>query len=168
MGAHDCGYVVSVGRESVLLALVSGDIQCDGYAVLRRADVAEVHAGERERVRDAIIKKRGALPGIVPKFNLDDIAETIRSINKLHVISAVYREYRWKDEFLVGVPICITKKMVRFSYLNTCAKWDGEFRAMLASISKIEFGTIYLTGLASVADDAPNVEHDEIKRKKGK
>jgi len=144
--------VVDVGDELVLVHVVDPAIVLDGFQALRIRDLTDVNPtfATADFVVHAL-RLRRQRPRCPPGIRLSSLRSLIESAGARFPLIALHQERDDNDSCWIGRLVEIDDLRVTIDYLTPTAKWEGQERYALRSLTKIEFGGRYEDALASVA-----------------
>ena len=139
------GYVLEVGPQFFLLALVGEDMRFNGFQCLRLQDV------RRLQVPDpyadfvvAALRKRGQRIRKKPNVDISELPALLISANRLFPIVTIHRERVKPDSCWIGRVLDVTNKSVLLHEIGPDAVWDKKStRFQLSEITRVEFGGGY-------------------------
>ncbi len=152
------GYVVGIGTDWVLLAVLDGAIVLDGYAALRLTDVRHVerrHTGDMVRKALALREQWPPTPPPAP-LDLDNSRGLLMSLAEQSAIT-VHIEHDDPAVCFVGAPASLGRRSLRLIELSTRAVWSsGPTKYRVDDITRVDFGGRYEQALLSVAGPMPD------------
>ena len=153
------GFVVAVGSDWVLLLRENGQNSVDGRSALRVADISLVTKLPKkgtppviERIMTANDEWPPAAPSYCDMYNLESVIATAQAISP---IFAIHREVKRPGSLWIGALRSIDQRHLEYYALNPAAEWDEMDRVRIASITRIDFGTEYVSNLAKVMPPVP-------------
>lgn len=146
------GYVLGVGPEFFLLALVGEDIRYNGFEALRIRDVTEVEVPHPHRAfLEKALELKGEPKPAAPDIDLSDTTALIESAGKVFPIITISREFADPDVCQVGMPVQVQAGSVSLMEIGPDAVWydDVEWYP-LNEITRLDFGGGYEEALRLV------------------
>jgi hypothetical protein len=147
------GYVVAIGNDWFLLAVVDDSIRPKGFEAFRRRDVIKYTdpAPHAAFVEAALAKRKIRLPEPLD-FNMSDTASILTEANRYPLVS-IHREIADPGVCHIGKLTSLTKQSVLLREISPSATWyDNEPGSYaLSEITKIDFGDPYAEALALVS-----------------
>jgi hypothetical protein len=149
------GFVLDVGPEFFLLAIVSDDIRYDGFSCIRLRDLRKLEALDpTAKFPIEALKKRGLRTPKKPKVDLSNIGKLLETAGRAFPAVAIYRERIAPEKCYIGRIVEVTKNRVSFLSLNPDASWDDELTGIkLKEITQVGFGGDYEDALVLIAGD---------------
>jgi hypothetical protein len=146
------GYVLDVGPEFFLLALVDDRIWFDGFECFRIADVSRLRVDPYEQFLKHALKKRGERWRGKPRVSLKNVHDLLLTAGRAFPLVTVHREEIDPDVCFVGRVLEVTPEVVRLLEIRPAAVWETkpeEYR--LKEITHVNFGgdyedALYLVG----------------------
>ncbi len=147
------GFVLDVGPEFFLLAIVSDEIRYNGFACIRLQDVRKLEALDpKAKFPIEALKKRGLRTPKKPKVDLSDMGKLLQTAGQAFPAVVIYRERIAPDKCHIGRIVEVSKRRVSFVSLNPDATWDEEpSEVQLREITQVGFGGDYEDALVLVA-----------------
>jgi hypothetical protein len=139
------GYVLDIGPQFFLLALVDNAIMFNGFQCMRLSDV------RRLRVPDpyanfivSALQKRGEILERKPRINLKSLPKLLESANRLFPITTIHREKVDPDSCKIGCLLGIGQRHVYMLEIGPDAIWEEEpTEIVLREITRVDFGGGY-------------------------
>jgi hypothetical protein len=148
------GYVLDVGPEFFLFALVSDRIWFDGFECFRIRDILDVELDPYGEFAEAALKKRGERRPAKPRVNVSSIEATLLSAGKLFPLVTIHRDEVDPNVCWIGRILAVNRGRVSLLEINPDATWDtvaSEYR--LKEITRVNFGGDYENALHLVGGD---------------
>ena len=148
------GYVLDVGPEFFLLALVSDRIWFDGFECFRIADVSQLRVDPYEQFAKNALKKRGEKWRGKPRVSLKNVHDLLLTAGRAFPLVTIHREEIDPDVCWVGRVLEVTPEVVRLLEIGPDAGWETkpeEYR--LKEITHVNFGGDYEDALYLVAGE---------------
>ncbi len=152
------GFVVTVGDEWLLLAVLAPTIHFDGYTALRLRDLAEVELLDaQEGFVGRALKARGEWPPVRVEVPLDDVADLIQGAASVAPLVTLHLEKDDPTVCHVGRPTRLTRRRVHLLDITPSAQWrDRPRRWALSTITRVDFGGQYEQALSLVGGEPPS------------
>lgn len=148
------GYVLDVGPQFFLLALVSDRIWFDGFECFRISDVSRLRLDRYERFVEQALKKRGEKWPRKPRISLKNIEELVLTAGRAFPLVAIHREEIDPDVCWIGRILDVTPKLVRILEVGPDAVWETTPEEyLLKEITHVNFGGDYEDALHLVAGE---------------
>jgi hypothetical protein len=149
------GYVMAVGSQFFLLALVSDRLWFDGFECFRITDVLGVEADPYESFAEAALKKRGQRRPRKSKIDVKSVESILLTASEAFPLVTIHMERKAPDVCYIGRVSDIKKGRVSLLEINPHAKWETEPNHFpLNKITRVSFGGDYEGALHLVAGDA--------------
>jgi hypothetical protein len=139
------GYVLDIGPQFFLLAVVREDMRFNGFACLRIADVRRLQAPAKyAEFAEAALRKRGQYLAEKPNVDLSNVANLLRSANIGFPLITIHRERVDPDVCHIGRVSGIDRGTVSLLEIGPDAVWDRELCSYrLREITRVDFGGGY-------------------------
>ncbi len=158
---RDCddveGYVVGLGREWVLLAVLDYTIVLDEHAVLKISDVRRVRRRSRGDMAQRALELRQQWPPAAPQhpIELDDLRSLLTSLVNEPLVT-IHQEQDEPDLSFVGAPIEVGTRSLQLLEVTPHGVWNSKpTKHRLDTITRVEVGGRYEQALLSVAGPRP-------------
>ena len=151
------GYVVAVGREWVLLALLEYTIVLEEHAAVRISDVRQVRRRSRGDMVRRALELRQQWPPAAPEhqMELDDLRSLLTSLVDEPLVT-IYPEHDETDTSFVGAPVGVGTRSLRLLEVSPRGVWGSKpTKHRLDTITRVEFGGRHEQALLSVAGLRP-------------
>jgi hypothetical protein len=148
------GYVLDIGPQFFLLALVSDRIWFDGFECFRIKDVNKVKLDPYAKFVKAAMKRRGERRLKRPRVSVEGTKELLLSASRAFPLVAIHREQDDPDVCWIGRVLGVNRGRVSLLEINPDATWDDtptEHR--LSEITCVNFGGDYENALYLVGGD---------------
>jgi hypothetical protein len=154
------GYVVAVGAEWLLLAVLDDAIVLDGHAALRVEDVRRVRSRSTSDMVQQALTVREHWPPTPPAVQVDlDSTRGLLTSLMTQPLVTVHPENEDADICFVGAPAGLGDRSLRLLEVTPRAVWNSRpTKYRLDDITRVEIGGRYEQALLSVAGPAPDVE----------
>ncbi len=153
------GYVVALGPQFFLLALLSDLIWFDGFECFRIRDVRNVRPDPYEKFVASALKKRGERLPKKQRLMVDSIKVILASATRDFLLITIHREGVAPGVCRIGRVVGINGGRVWLQEINPDATWDTTpLPYPLAEITRIAFGGDYENALHLVGGDPPMIE----------
>jgi hypothetical protein len=150
----DRGWVLDVGPQFFLRALVSDRLRLDGFECFRVRDVRYLSTDPYGEFVAAALKKRGVPRPQKPRVKLASIEKLLTSAGRVFPLVAIHREQVRPSACRIGRVLDITRGHVSLLEINPDATGDDaplEYR--LSEITCVSFGGPYEDALHLVGGD---------------
>src|SRR5262245_12096733 len=118
------GYVLDVGAEFFLLALVSDRIWFDGFECFRIKDVNHVEPDPYARFVEVALKRRGELRPRKPRVRLSNIRDLLLSASNAFPLVTIHREQVDPNVCWIGRVQSVNDGRVTLLEIGPDAVWD--------------------------------------------
>ena len=148
------GYVLDVGPQFFLLALVSDRIWLDGFECFRLSDVREMRVDPYTQFAEAALKKRGERLPTKPRVRIKSTEKLLLSAGRLFPLVTIHRETKDPDVCWIGRVLVVERGLVSLREIRPDATWEdspNEFR--LSEITRVNFGGDYENALHLVGGE---------------
>ena len=148
------GYVLDVGPQFFLLALVSDRIWYDGFECFRISDVSKLRPDPYGPFVEQALRARGEKWPRKPRISLKNIQELVLTAGRAFPLVAIHREKIDPDVCWIGRVVEVTPEIVRILELGPDAVWETmpeEYR--LKEITHVNFGGDYENALYLVSGE---------------
>ena len=150
------GYVLDVGPEFFLLALVSDQIRFDGFQALRLRDVRKLRENPFASFVEAALKARHERRPRKPKVNLGSLSSLLLSAGRAFPLVSIHRERVDAGTCQIGRVMGVSKGKARILEIGPGAVWDKKpTDYALKQITRVDFGGAYEDALHLVGGDPP-------------
>jgi hypothetical protein len=148
------GYVLDVGPQFFLLALVSDRIWYDGFECFRISDVSKLRPDPYGPFVEQALRARGEKWPGKPRISLKNIQELVLTAGRAFPLVAIHREKIDPDVCWIGRVVEVTPKIVRILELGPDAVWETRPEEyLLKEITHVNFGGDYENALYLVSGD---------------
>ena len=139
------GYVLDVGPQFFLLAVVREDMRFNGFTCLRIADVRRLQVPAKYAAfAEAALRKRGEYLAEKPNIDLSNSCNLLRSADVLFPLITIHRERVDSDVCHIGRVSGINNNTVSLLEIGPDAAWDKELCSYsLREITRVDFGGGY-------------------------
>ena len=148
------GYVLDVGPQFFLLALVSDRIWFDGYECFRTTDVRDLKHDPYANFAEAALKKRGERRLKKPRVGVANIENLLLSAGKAFPLVTIHREQVDPDVCWIGRVQGVDQGRVSLLEIGPDAIWEDtpeEYR--IKEITRVNFGGDYENALYLVGGE---------------
>jgi hypothetical protein len=142
------GYVLDVGPQFFLFALVSDRIWFDGFECFRISDIRHVELDPYATFAEAALKKRAERRPKKPRVSVASIEELLLSASRAFPLVTIHREKADPDACWIGRVLGIDRRCVSLLEIDPQATWDEtptDYR--LIEITRVNFGGDYENAL---------------------
>jgi hypothetical protein len=139
------GYVLAIGPQFFLLALVDENIRFNGFQCLRLQDVRNLQVPAKYAMfAEEALKLRGEKRPRIPAVIVDSVQELLRTANRAFPVVTIHREMVAPDICHIGRVVAISDAEVSLLEINPDASWDDEaVKYRTKEITRIDFGGEY-------------------------
>jgi hypothetical protein len=148
------GYVLAVGPEFFLIALVSDGIRPNGYQCFRLSDVRKLQVPDKyAQFHEAVLKKRGARFPKKPAVDVRSLPRLLLTANKAFPLITIHREKKEKSACWIGRVVAISNGWLTLLEIGPGASWDRELHTYrLSEITRVDFGGDYENALYLIGE----------------
>jgi len=146
------GYVLDIGPQFFLLALVSDRIRFDGFECFRIRDVKNLEPDPYAAFAEAALKKRGLRRPKKPSVSVASVDRLLLSAARTFPLVTIHTEAKDPDVCWIGRVLNINRGRVSMLEIGPDAMWDktpSEHR--LNEITRVNFGGDYEDALNLVS-----------------
>jgi hypothetical protein len=148
------GYVLDVGPQFFLLALVSDRIWYDGFECFRISDVSKLRPDPYEPFVEQALRARGEKWPGKPRISLKNIQELVLTAGQAFPLVAIHREEVDPNVCWIGRILEVTPELVRILEVGPDAVWETTPEEyLLKEITHVNFGGDYEDALHRVAGE---------------
>lgn len=147
------GYVVAVGAEWVLVALLQ-DVAFNGFVALRLNDVTGAKRAHAPKFYRRALELHGEWPPAAPPGDimLDGIRELVESAAGTHLLVTIHIEREDPEVCFIGAPVKFSRRWLHLLEVTPKAKWGAApSKWDLTAITRVDFDGRYERALLEVA-----------------
>ncbi len=139
------GYVLDIGPQFFLLALVSDGIRFNGFQCYRLSDVRKLRVPDKYApFHEAVLKKRGERIPKKPPVVVSSLAELLLTANHAFPLVTIHREKVDGGACWIGRVVDVAKGRVTLLEIGPRATWRDRLEAYrLSEITRVDFGGDY-------------------------
>jgi hypothetical protein len=154
------GYVLDIGPQFILLALIDENIRFNGFQCLRIADVRRIKLPYPfEWFVTVALRKRKETLSTKPDIDLRSISTLIQSASQISPLITIHRERKCPDSCWIGKVKSVTGEHVTLLEIGPDAGWDEKpSKYLLREITRVDFGGGYEEALHLVGGSPPKIE----------
>ena len=150
------GYVLAVGPEFFVIALVSDRIWFDGFECFRVRDIESVENDPFAEFVEAALSIRGDVRPDASPVNVATIDDLILSAAAKFALVTIHKEAQSPDVCYVGHPLGVEGGVLWMLGIDPDATWEFEPLAhKLSEITRVNFGGDYENALELVGGSPP-------------
>ncbi|GAC1687436.1 MAG: hypothetical protein PVS2B2_26290 [Candidatus Acidiferrum sp.] len=144
-----CGYVLDIGPQFFLIALVSDGIRFNGFQCYRLSDVRKLQVPDKyELFHEAVLKQRGERSPKKPRVNVSNISQLLLSAARAFPLVTIHREKANRSVCWIGRVVDVGKGFVTLLEIGPGAIWEDRLeRYRLSEITRVDFGGDYEAAL---------------------
>jgi hypothetical protein len=152
------GYVLDIGPEFFLVALVSDAIRFNGFQCFRLSDVRGLQVpGKYAGFAEAALKKRGARLPKKPPVAVTSLAELLLTASQAFPLITIHREKIDPDVCQIGHVVDVRNGRVSLLEIGPDAAWGEKPETYrLNEITRVDFGGDYEEALHLVGGSPRN------------
>ncbi len=152
------GYVLAVGPQLFLLALVDENIRFNGFQCLRLQDVRNLEVPAKHApFIEAALRLRGEKRPRTPAVVVDSIQELLSTANRAFPVITIHRETVAPDVCHIGRVVSVSDSEVSLLEIGPDARWDDDALSYRTrEITRVDFGGDYEEALMLVGSINPN------------
>jgi hypothetical protein len=139
------GYVLDIGPQFFLLALVSDGLRFNGFQCFRLSDVRKLQVPDKyARFHESVLKKRRqGIPRKIPVV-VKNLSELLLTANRAFPLVTVHRETVDPEVCSIGRVIDVRNGHVTLLEIGPDARWDNQPETYrLSEITRVDFGGDY-------------------------
>jgi hypothetical protein len=139
------GYVLDIGPQFFLFALVSDGLRFNGFHCFRLSDVRRLQAPDKyARFHEAVLEKRGERIPRKPFVNVSSLAKLLLTANRAFPLLTIHRERIDASVCWIGRVVDLRDGRVTLLEISPDATWDDELGSYrLNEITRVDFGGDY-------------------------
>jgi len=150
------GYVLDIGPQFFLLALVTDGIRFNGFQCYRLSDVRKLQVPDKYALfHEAVLKKRGERIPKKPHVVISSLSELLLSANRAFPLVTIHREKVDGSACWIGRVVDVREGRVTLMEIGPGATWDERLETYrLSEITRVDFGgeyedALYLIGAST-------------------
>ena len=149
------GYVLDIGPQFFLLALISDGIRPNGFQCFRLTDIRNLRVSHKyAQFHEAVLKKRGIKFPKKPRASVRSLADLLLSANKAFPLVTIHREKAEPSTCEIGRVVEVRKGRVTLLEIGPDAVWDDRLETYrLNEITRVDFGGDYENALHLVGGE---------------
>jgi len=148
------GYVVEVGPEFFLLALVSDHIRFNGFQAFRTIDVRNLRPDPFATFVESALKRRRESKPRKPKVSVGSLRALLLSASRAFPLVAIHREKLDADICQIGRVVGVAAGKLSLLEIGPDAVWHAApTRYALKQVTRVDFGGEYEDALHIVGGD---------------
>ncbi|SRR5258706_4176924 len=151
------GYVLDVGPQFFLLALVSDRIWFDGFECFRISDIRHMEPDLYATFAEAALKERGERRPKKLRVSVASVEELLLSASAAFPLVTIHREKVDPDACWIGRVLGVDRGCVSLLEIDPQATWEEaptDYR--LSEITRVNFGGDYENALHLVGGPPPS------------
>ena len=143
------GYVLDIGPEFFLLALISDGIRPNGFQCFRLTDIRRLRVPDKyAQFHEEVLKKREIKFPKKPLVSVRSLPNLLLSANKAFPLVTIHREKAEPSTCEIGRVVEVRKGSVTLLEIGPGAIWDERLRTYrLNQITRVDFGGDYENAL---------------------
>jgi len=148
------GYVLAIGPQFFLLALVSDGLRPNGFQCYRSSDVRKLQVPDKfARFHEAVLKKRGIRFPRKPRVDVKSLAKLLLSANRAFPLVTIHRENADGSACWIGRVVDLSNGRLTLLEIGPDASWDDRLNSYrLSEITRIDFGGDYENALYLIGE----------------
>ena len=148
------GYVVAVGSEFFLVALVSDHIRFNGFQAFRVVDVRRLRPDPFAAFIASALKKRREAKPRKPKISVSSLRALLLSASRAFPLVTIHREKLEAATCQIGRVVGVAAGRLSLLEIGPDAVWhEVPTRYLLKQITRVDFGGDYEDALYIVGGD---------------
>jgi hypothetical protein len=146
------GYVLDIGPQFFLIALISDDVRPNGFQCYRLSDIRKLRPDKYARFHETVLKKRGLRLPKKPPIDVSSLAKLLLSANHAFPLVTIHREKAKPGTCEIGRVVEVKKGRITLLEIGPDAAWDDRLETYrLSEITRLDFGggyeeALYLIG----------------------
>ena len=151
------GFVLDVGPQWFLLAVVGESVTLNGFQCSRLSDVRNLEVPDPyARFAEVALKKRRQRLPKKPRVSVADTADLLLTASRLFPLVTIHREHVNSDVCQIGRIVGLDNGAISLLEINPDATWETKpVQYRLDEITRIDFGGGYEDALHLVGGDGP-------------
>jgi hypothetical protein len=143
------GYVLDIGPQFFLIALVSDGLRPNGYQCYRLADTRKLRVPDKfAQFHEAVLKKRGIRFPKKPRVDVSSIEKLLQTANRAFPLITIHREKVDAGACWIGRVVDLGRGRVTLLEIGPDASWHDELETYrLSEITRVDFGGDYENAL---------------------
>jgi hypothetical protein len=143
------GYVLAVGPQFFLIALMSDGIRPNGFQCYRLPDIRRLRVPDKyAQFHEAVLKKRGIRFPKKPPVVVSSLAQLLITANRAFPLVTIHREKVDSGACWIGRVVDLSKSYVTLLEIGPGAIWDNQLESYrLSEITRVDFGGDYESAL---------------------
>ena len=139
------GYVLDIGPQFFLLALVNDEMWFNGFVCIRLADVRNLQVPPKYAAFiEAALKKRGERMPNRPPVSMESLSELLLSAGKAFALVTIHREGVDPEVCNIGRVVKVNDGRLALLEIGPDATWDAKPEVYsLNQITRVDFGGGY-------------------------
>jgi hypothetical protein len=158
------GYVLAIGPQFFLLALVSDGLRPNGFQCYRLSAVRKLQVPDKfARFHEAVLKKRGIRFPRKPRVDVKSLAKLLLSANRTFPLVTIHREKTDGSACWIGRVVDLSKGRLTLLEIGPDASWDDRLNTYrLSEITRVDFGGDYENALYLIGESKYQNAVDQI------
>jgi hypothetical protein len=146
------GYVLAVGPQFFLLALVSDRIWFDGFECFRISDIRHIRPDQYATFAEAALKKRAERIPKKIRVGVDSVEQLLLTATRAFPLVTIHREKVDPDVCWIGRVLGVDRGYVSLLEITPQATWEKmPTKYRISEITRVNFGGDYEDALHLVA-----------------
>jgi hypothetical protein len=143
------GYVLDVGPQFFLIALLSDGIRPNGFQCYRLSDIRRLQVPDKyAKFQEAVLKKREIRFPKKPPVIVSSLAELLITANRAFPLVTIHREKVDASVCSIGRVVQLSEGRVTLLEIGPGAIWDDQLETYrLSEITRVDFGGDYENAL---------------------
>lgn len=143
------GYVLDIGPQFFLIALVSDGLRPNGFQCYRLADIRKLQVPDKfARFHEAVLKKRGIRFPRKPGVDVSSLEKLLRTANRAFPLITIHREKVDAGACWIGRVVDLGRGRVTLLEIGPDPSWDDDLEThRLGEITRVDFGGDYENAL---------------------
>jgi hypothetical protein len=139
------GYVLDIGPQCFLIALVSDGIRYNGFQCYRSSDVRRLWVPDKyARFHEGVLRIRGLSSPKKPPVSVSSSAELLLTANRAFPLVTIHREKVDASACWIGRIVDLRNGFVTLLEIGPDASWDNKLETYrLSEITRVDFGGDY-------------------------
>ncbi len=150
------GYVLDVGPEMFMLAIVSDRIWLDGYECFRIGDIGKLKPRPHAGFVETALRIRGDDKPPHPPVSVASLEDLLHSANAAFPLVTIHRELIDPTVCHIGRVLGVERRRVSMRLIRPEATWEADAKTYrLRDITRVGFGADYEDALHLVGGSLP-------------
>ena len=140
-----CGYVLDIGQQFFLLALLSDGLRFNGFECFRLSDVRKLRVPDKyASFHEAVLRKRRERVPSRHSVVVTSLPKLLLSANRAFPLVTIHLEKAKPEVCFIGRVVDVRNGRVILHEIGPGADWDDQLETYrLSEITRVDFGGDY-------------------------